>query len=180
MDKFEIKLNDLEDKVHDIDKSVNTLSSKVDELRNDREECSDACNSRMNRMEQSFNSQITTVVNNNQKITYALLGIVAALAGAEAVIKGLGNTPAVAEVGYYSSVFYFLMLSLYIFYKALKDKKTNLILLAAAVVLIFTAVIRINLGFLEAGTTNMEFAVGSMLGSIICLIDGVRRWTHRG
>lgn len=180
-DKKEIeeRLSDLTNEVHGIDKAVSTLSVKVDELSKDREKCTETCNARMDRIEDNFSTQITSVIANNQKITYALLGIVAALAGAEAVIKGLGHTPVIAEVAFYGAVFYYLVLAIYVLYRALRGE-LNLILLGAAIILIFTAMIRINLGFLSPGSTSLEIAIGGILGSILCAISGVKEWISRG
>jgi hypothetical protein len=180
MDKFEVKLNEIEDKVHEVDKQVSNVNIKLDSAIKDHVEinekidrCFTGCGERITNLESTVNGMWS-------KVIFALIAVIAAITGADAAMQGFGHTPILSHIGYYSTVFAIIMAAMGMLYLALRRNGYSYMAIIASILVLISGFATIQEGFTQPGQVlNLSVGIPLLLAGILCCIEVMRKWLKR-
>jgi len=180
MKDLEVKINELDDKVHEIDKQVSNINTKFDAHAKDHSELSDKvdncqanCGARIANLENAVNGMWS-------KIIFALIGVIAAIVGADAAMKSFGHTPVLSHIGYFSTVFCIITMSLGMLYLALRRNGYSYWGIVASILVLIAGMNRIQEGYVQIGKViNFSIGIPLLLAGIVCWVEVIRKWLKR-
>jgi len=165
MKELEVKVNELDDRMHELDKTVSNVTLKFDNIEKEQQECKKHCTTRLSSLENTVNNMWS-------KIILALLGIIGATTGADIYFEGAKHTPFLADLGFYSSSVAAVLLSLMLFYLGFRKRKRGLLFIGAATACLFAVIFMVNQGFDVIGAPfDIKVAVSLLVAAILSFIE---------